>query len=242
MLIKISGVVLKSWKINFEKKIIWILTEKYGVIKAFVKEHDSKISFMATEILCFSNFVLFQSKNSFTVNYAEVKEPFINIRNNIENLALASYFCQIILVSIPQQLSDFSSAVKLVYISLSVLNSSFKNLLQIKAIFELKISAILGFEPKLEENQNSNIFSIITGSFTEKPDYYSIKLNAGVISAIRYILNSPLKKIFSFKLSEHNLKQLALVSEKYLAEKIELHLSTLDYFWKIYNADLQMKS
>ena len=236
MLIKTCGIVVKTQKINSEKKLIWILTKDQGIIKAFCKEGGRRTGgFAATELLCFSNFVLFKSKDTFSVNSAEAKEPFLHIRNNLENLALSSYFCQAIVATIPQQIEGTAEPLKLTYLLLQALNAETNNILKIKAIFELKLAKLLGFAPDLNSTSNGLEFYIKTGSLSQTPGLYSVKLNSKVAEAIKFIINTPIKKSLTLKLSQTDIKFLTELAEGYLLDKIEYHLNTLDYFWGIYN-------
>lgn len=235
MLIKTCGIVVKTQKINSEKKLIWILTKDQGIIKAFCKEGGRRTGgFAATELLCFSNFVLFKSKDTFSVNLAEAKEPFLHIRNNLENLALASYFCQAIVATIPQQIEGTVEPLKLTYLLLQALNKETSNILKIKAIFELKLATLLGFSPNLNNSINGLEFHIKTGSLSQTPKPYSVKLNSKVAEAIKFIINTPIKKSLTLELSQTDTKFLTETAEGYLLDKIEYHLNTLDYFWEIY--------
>lgn len=235
MLMKTCGIVVKTQKINSEKKLIWILTKDQGIIKAFCKEGGRRTGgFAATELLCFSNFVLFKSKDTFSVNSAEAKEPFLHIRNNLENLALASYFCQAIVTTIPQQIEGTPEPLKLTYLLLQALNAETNNILKIKAIFELKLAKLLGFAPNLSST-NGLEFCVKTGSLSQIPGLYSVKLNSKIAEAIKFIINTPIKKSLTLELSQTDTKFLTELAEGYLLDKIEYHLNTLDYFWGIYN-------
>ncbi|MGN1034202.1 MAG: DNA repair protein RecO [Oscillospiraceae bacterium] len=236
MLMKTCGIVVKAQKINAEKKLIWILTKDQGIIKAFCKDGGRRTGgFAATEILCFSNFVLFKSKDTFSVNSAEAKEPFLHIRNNLENLALASYFCQTLIITIPQQIEGTPEPLKLTYLLLRVLNAELNNILKIKAIFELKLAKLLGFAPDLNNSAGGLEFYIKTGNLSQTPGLYSIKLSSKVAEAIKFIINTPIKKSLTLELSQTDIKFLTELTEGYLLDKIEYHINTLDYFWGIYN-------
>lgn len=240
MLIKTCGIVVKVQKINSEKKLIWILTKDQGIIKTFCKEGGRRTGgFAATELLCFSNFVLFKSKDTFSVNSAEAKEPFLHIRNNLENLALSSYFCQAVVATIPQQTEANPEPLKLTYLLLQALNTKTNNILKIKAIFELKLAKLLGFAPNLNNSANGLEFYIKTGSLSQTPGLNSVKLNSKVAEAIKFIITTPIKRSLTLELPQIDIKFLTQTTEYYLLDKIEYHLNTLDYFWEIYNQTIK---
>ena len=49
----------------------------------------------------------------------------------------------------------------------------------------------------------------------------SVQISAGTKDAIRYIIKAPAKKIFSFRISEENMKELELISKIYTNDKLE---------------------
>ena len=75
---------------------------------------------------------------------------------------------------------------------------------------------------------------IKTGSLSQTPKPYSVKLNSKVAEAIKFIINTPIKKSLTLELSQTDTKFLTETAEGYLLDKIEYHLNTLDYFWEIY--------
>lgn len=74
--------------------------------------------------------------------------------------------------------------------------------------------------------ENISYFSLKDNGFKcancGRLDKSAISISPTTVDAIRYVIGAPAKKIFSFDLSEENLKELSLVSTIYLKEKIEL--------------------
>ena len=60
-------------------------------------------------------------------------------------------------------------------------------------------------------------------NLTKKINHYNgyLKFRYSKVFKFRYILLADAKKIFSFKISEENLKELNLISKLYLNEKLE---------------------
>ena len=54
-----------------------------------------------------------------------------------------------------------------------------------------------------------------------KLDKGAISVSESTISAIRYIVMAPAKKLFSFSLKDESLKELKLISKLYFDEKLE---------------------
>ena len=54
-----------------------------------------------------------------------------------------------------------------------------------------------------------------------KQDKGAMQISSSTMTAIKYIVMSPPKKLFSFNLSEESLKEFEIVSKLYLNEKLD---------------------
>ena len=106
-----------------------------------------------------------------------------------------------------------------------------RNLDFILSVFKIRLLTLLGFSPEIKyctickTNENLSYFSIKDNGFKclscGKVDKSAIQISNSTITAIRYIMMSDAKKIFSFQISDENLKELNLVSKLYFNEKLE---------------------
>ena len=116
----------------------------------------------------------------------------------------------------------------------------------IKAVFELRLMCLSGFEPDLygcsscgEETPKDALFSIKGGVIHCRscpPGAVGIfmPLCAEALDAMRYICFAEAKKIFSFSIPNEASKQLSDVAEAYVTAQLERGFSSLDY-WKSVN-------
>ena len=98
-------------------------------------------------------------------------------------------------------------------------------------IFKIRLLKIIGFAPNIREcvscKQKENIthFSMKDNGFKcnhcAKQDTGAILLGEPTQNAIKYIMIADAKKIFSFQLSEKYRKELEIVANLYLNEKLE---------------------
>ena len=115
--------------------------------------------------------------------------------------------------------------------TLYVIANTEKDLELIYAIFSLRLLSIIGFRPNINDckicGQKEKIshFSIKDNTFKcqecAKQDKGAIKISATAVDAIRYIILSDAKKIFSFSISDEAKKDLILIAKLYLTEKLE---------------------
>ena len=61
----------------------------------------------------------------------------------------------------------------------------------------------------------------------------SVKISSGTLQAMRYIVGSDPKKIFSFNISEESAKELASAAEGYMLSQLDRKFYTLDYYKKV---------
>ncbi|GHV29074.1 hypothetical protein FACS189481_1090 [Clostridia bacterium] len=240
MLIKTSGVIVKVKKFGNDSRLLWILTNDRGLIRVFDKEKANGFGSVATELFCYSDFVLFRGKEAFRVNLAEIKETFWGLRSNVISFVLASYFCEVvckIFCETASQSDDFELLFDLVICSFHLLALKKKNSLLVKAVFELKIACLLGFLPNL--NGDGKFFSSRRGCLVNSKDDGCFLVSGDVLAAMSFIIRSSGKKMFSFELSEENLGRLGKLTEKYLVDRLECDIKTLAHFKLFWSSESQ---
>ena len=98
------------------------------------------------------------------------------------------------------------------------------------AIFKIRLLSIIGFKPRINKCVNCNsqdihYFSLKDNGFKceacARQDKSSIELSDTTVKAIRYIILSEPKKIYSFELADENKLQLKLLAKLYLNECLE---------------------
>ena len=94
MTIKTKAIVLKHNFLSEEDKMLFLLSENYGLIEAKargVKRLKSPL-LNSTEDCCYSDFCLFAGKSGYIINSADKLDNFYGLRNDIEKISLANYF------------------------------------------------------------------------------------------------------------------------------------------------------
>ncbi len=249
MHIKTDGLVIKEQNIGEADRLVTILTRDYGLLRAFVrgaKKIKSK-SLSSTQLLSYSHFTLYRTKDSYVVDTAEAIEVFFDLRNNIENLSLALYLAEASAELSPQE-DNAQEFLRLLLNSLYMLCKGKKNPLLIKATLELRSLSISGYMPDLlacsqcgEFESDMMYFNLENGTILCSEcgtDISGIKLSKGVVSAMRYIIYSEFEKVFDFNLSEDGAKSLSFVTEKYLMQQTQRPYKTLDFYYSVYGENI----
>ena len=242
MYLTVRGLVLRVTPYNDTDALLSVLTHSHGKLTLKARGLRRKNSSIAApcQLLAYSEFVLFEYKEMYTINEAHCIELFSGIRRDLEKLSLSSYFAQIAEL-ISQEDMPNPELLSLVLNCLHVLSSASVDDQQVKAVFELRCACLAGYMPNLGScwccgNETPELFDL-SSARTEcvrcnVPDTGSIRLpiSAGVLNAMRYICSCESKKIFSFNIGTDTKKQLSQVSEGYLTTQLERGFSCLDFY------------
>ena len=184
----------------------------------------------ATQFLCFGEYLLYKSGNSYSINSCETIEVFYDIRTDLDKLKYASYITKII-NDVTTENQNTYKVLQLYLNTLYMISETNKNLSLINSTFILRLLSIIGFRPVIDECKNCktkeelNYFSFrdsgLKCKVCGKQDKGAIEINATTKDAIRYIILAEPKKIFAFEVPEDTIKELEIISKIYLREKLE---------------------
>lgn len=230
--IKVNGIVIAENNMGDFDKMLTILTPNLGKIGCSAKgsRRPKSLLLSGTQFLCFGEYMLFKGSEHYTMNSCETIEMFYNIRTDLDKLTYASYITKIINDVTTENQNSFNT-LKLFLNTLYMISETDKDLDFITAVFKLRMLKILGFAPNIREcaccktKENLTHFSIIDNGFKcsscSRQDTGSISMSDPTRNAIMYIMSADPKKIFSFELSEKCQKELELIANIYLNEKLE---------------------
>ena len=235
------GIIIREQTVGESDRLVTILTSEFGIVKAFVRRAKSVKSknMSATSLFAYSEFTLYRSKDAFVADNAKAIEIFFPLRQNIERLSLAQYFAQLALeLAGEEQPAD--EMLRLILNAFHLLCAGEKSPKLIKAAFELRILCLGGYMPSLVACAQCSNYSAERMFFDfDSASIYccscavpqgAIPVSSGVLSAMRFICFSDLKKIFSFSLSEENLKALGEITEKFLLFCCKCRFTTLEFY------------
>lgn len=228
---KLKGIVIAENNMGDFDKMITLLTPNGKIGCAAKGARRPKSLLMAgTQYLCFGDYMLYKGTNSYNLNSCETIEVFYNIRTDLDKLTYAAHITKII-NDVTYENQNTYRILQLYLNTLYMISETDKNLDLILSVFEIRLLCILGFTPEINrctgcgETEKIVCFSIKDNGFKcevcARQDTSSIKISPTTVDAIRYIILSPPKKIFSFDLQENAIKELSLVSKIYLNEKLE---------------------
>lgn len=247
MQINTDGLIVLEKPMPENDKLVTILTRNYGIIRAFargVKNVKNK-NFSATQQFCYSDFIIFKSRDKYILNEATARESFWGLRCNIEELALAQYFCDLILNLVAEGQRHTEDILRLCLNSLHYLAEKKLSGKLLKSVFEMRLLAISGYMPNLVTcahcegtgirdfyfvpDANGIICSECIGNY----NFAKFKLTNSVLHALRHTVYSDFNKMFAFELAAQSQVELSAMTEAYLLRCLEKNLKTLDFYNKL---------
>lgn len=229
-ILRVKGIVIAENNMSDYDKMVTILTPNGKIGCAAKGARRPKSALMAaTQFLCFGDYLIYQGVSSYNINSCEVNEVFYNIRMDLDKLQYASHITKII-NDVTDENQNTYKILQLYLNTLYVISETDKNLDLVISIFKLKLMCYLGFTPIIDKcvnckETNINHFSFAYNGFKcdacSRQDKGAIEISEGTINAIKYIVLAPPKKLFSFNLSEQGIKELEIISNLYLNEKLD---------------------
>lgn len=238
-----DALVLKSADVGESDRVITVLTKDYGVMRAFSngakKLRNSKQS--ATQPLCYSHFTFYQSRDSFIVDDAQSIETFFRLRDDIEKLSLAQYFCELAAELAPE-MEHSEQYLKLVLNCLYMLVNEKRSQKFLKAVIELRMLTLAGYMPSLGtcsacgKEPEGDVFFDIYGSCIYCSDckHSGEKITAGILNAMRHICAAPPERLFAFELAPASLDKLSKLSERCLSAQTNRNYRALDFYNRLF--------
>ncbi len=231
-LVKTKGIIIAEHNMSDFDKMLTILTPNLGKIECMAKGSRKPKSLLlaGSQFLCFGEYILYKGSDNYSMNSCEIIELFYKIRTDLDKLKYATYLTKIISEVTTENQNNYK-ILQLYLNTLYVIAETDKKLDLIISIFRLRLMSIIGFKPQIDEcsscgnKDDLNYFSIRDSGFKcktcAKQDGGALEITETTKDAIRYIVLSDAKKIYSFTVPEQTAKELEIVSKLYLHEKLE---------------------
>lgn len=243
MRFKTKGLVLRQQNIGERDKLVWVLTESHGVVRAFARgaKNIKSPKSAGTGLLSYSSLSIAQGRDSYNIEEADVIEQFTGLRRDIENLALAEYFCSLCLFLTPAG-EDTTAYLRLMLNALYMLSTHRLPPLQVKLCFEMRIISMAGFMPDLvmcaecwSYEKPEMVFVPGTGRLycaecAARRGIAGARLPIAAVTALRHTVYADFEQLFSFRLKEELLEPLSLASEQYVAYRTQNDFPTLQFY------------
>lgn len=253
MTTEVRGLIIRTVDIKETDRLVTIFTEEQGAMTALARGARSLKSrkLAATVQFCYGRYVLYKQGDKYWIKEAELIENFFDIGKSIEGLALANYIAEV--------LSDVTIAeadkelLRLSLNSLYAISKGIYSIEKIKAVFEIRAASILGFMPNIischrcDEQSGDFFFDIMGGiiecrSCHEKREKSRIEhedphethiiciLSEAAKIAIGYAIYSPVERVFSFNISDDDMRLFSRSAEEYLLNQLGRSYKSLEFY------------
>ena len=206
--VRVTGMVLEASPVGETDRRVVLLTKERGKISAFARGARKQGSRLmaATNPFCFGEFVLFEGRNSYSLNEAVIKNYFEDMRTHFEEACYGMYFLEL-MDYYTRENNDEKAMLLLLYQSLrALLHAAYDNRL-VRYIFEIKAVVLNGEYPGLPKNKD----------YEESTQY-----------ALQYIADSSMEKLYSFKVSDEVLKELEEIAGIYQRRFVDRKMKSLE--------------
>ena len=227
-------------------RFVTALTRDCGVIHASVRGARQLRSRngAATQLLCHCRLSLFKGRDKYIIDDAEPLQVFFEVREQLDRLALAQYFCELANTLAPRE-EPAEDTFRLLLGALRYLAAGTRSPRLIKAATELRLLCQTGYAPALTActgcgNEQPSWFSVTQGILlcnNCKGTVPAVPLSAGVLAALRHCCYGPLEKCFSFSLSDEGLSALSEIAERFLLAQTDRGFNTLDFYHGVQTDD-----
>lgn len=191
--IEVTGIILKVEPISdFDRRVVMLTLER-GKITAFARGARKPNSrFVAsTNPFVFGKFYLYEGRNSYSVNEAEIRNYFDNLRNDYLKAYYGMYFLEIA-DYYTRENNDEKDMLKLLYQSLRALEHESINNRLVRYIFEIKSMVVNGEFPGIPEDKIYKESTVYT---------------------LNFIVNESIERLYTFALKDEVLLELSNIAE-----------------------------
>lgn len=241
------GLVLKEVKVGEADRLVTILTDNFGLIKASARGARGLKSrlFSSTGMFCYAEFTLFTQKGNYYIDDAALQQNFFGLRRSVEALGVAAYVAELLLTLRPSRPEEVQELLRLALNSLYLLSNGPTDWRQVKAVFELRAVAEAGYRPDLVACAACGCYEDKAGFWFDAPNgrlycsrcagqlCHDPEVPLSVVTAMRHSIYAELKKVFAFALASASLRQFAQLTEHYVLLQLDKPLKTLDFLRSI---------
>lgn len=232
----VTGMVLSSMPVGeFDRRLV-LLTRERGKITAFARGARRMNSplMAASNAFAFGTFTVYEGRNSFSLQQASIREYFTGLAAMQPGVYYGFYFLELA-DYYGREENDETQMLNLLYVSLKAILKEKIPLRLIRRIFELKAMAVNGEYPDFFSCAVCGTSGVLP-VFSLKRDGMlcgkcasgekgGMRLSEAAVYTCRYIVASPLEKLYAFTVKDEVLAELErlmnLLSARYMDRKMK---------------------
>ena len=244
MYLTTTALVLREVEYKDSDKLLTVLTPRQGKLtlsaRGVRKKKDATAA--ACQLLTWGEFTLSQHRGRWLVKEAVTQRAFRGVREDLDKLALGSYFAQVAETLCEEEQPE-PELLSLTLNALHAMDQMSVPLKLVKTACEWKAMALAGYEPMLAgcgvcgcQTPEDPCIHLREGVLHCKGcreklgEGVSMPLTGAALAALRHIVWGNPKRLFSFSVDEGSLERLSQASEAYLMTQLERGFHTLDFY------------
>lgn len=233
--IKTNGIVLREIPTVDADKHLLVLSPEHGKLNLFAQGAKRPRSrFLGcSQWLCYSELQLYRSKESFRLSECRTLEAFFDIRQDIHKLTLCTYFCEVLLDFLMEDVSAYEET-RLFLNALHFLEKDKKDPKLIVSIFQLRLLSLHGFSPQTKccascqtQESHARYFSFNECSFycsncaSKGLSLQKVPVSEGLFLLVNHTVKAPFEKLFHFQITQEVIDEMFTWSHRYFMERLE---------------------
>ena len=247
MQFKTDGIVIRQQKNNDNDRYLTILTRDSGVIHAYANRANSIRSPLctSTSLMCYSDFILSESKGNYRVYSADLRNAFFKIGNSLEKVSLSAYLLDLTAIIGVTDGSESEPLLRLLLNTLFFLEKDNADLFLLKTLFEVRALTLAGFAPQVAAccdcgtYPSSDAYFFITDGELLCPSCLqqreiktgSRKLDKDLLNVLRVMVFGKLSDAFKIHLPQNRMRKLTEITEEFCRYQTEKTFETLTFFY-----------
>ncbi len=239
MLTDSEGIVLRQIKTAYNRKMIQLFTRKFGRISAGtgIGEKRKGKSALALRPFTLGRYEFFKSRDSYSINSAEVISSFYGIGEDVEKYLQGSYVLEFTARALPEEMPAPELFDQLVEF-FQVLEHRQRGLGTLVLAYQVKLLALSGTMPVLDrcvvcgEEKPAHSFSIreggvvcedCVGKLQKSGDTTLIYCASfGIVDILKYFVDHRLKQLEKIALNEETGSLLQRIVREYAAYHLDI--------------------
>lgn len=221
-----TGIILKQSPVGEYDRRISLLTKERGKLSAFARgarKPGSRLA-AATNPFSFGSFRLYEGRSAYTLSEADIQNYFEELRTDYVGACYGMYFAEVADYC-TREGNDEREMMKLLYQSLRALcAASLPNPL-VRCVFECRAMAINGEFPRDFSGEIGTEREEELPAAAARPRQ---QLEESTRYALQYITDSPIEKLYTFKVTDSVLEQLQMVAALYMRRFAGHNLKSLE--------------
>lgn len=239
----VKGLVLRNVAYGETSLLFDLLTDSgiRSVCAQGIRKAGSKYAAL-TQLFTYGEYCLRVSGDRCYLDSAVQIKQFFGYGAGLEELALASYFSELVRKTATEQPQPQILRLFLHCLHYLTDRKAPRDRAQIKGIFELRLMTELGFAPNLiccavcmtylpeEPVMRIGKADFVCTDCIEELPHDALPVSQSALQAIRHVVFSDFDRVFAFRVSGDSAKQFAMYAERYLRHCLDIPLPTLQYY------------